>query len=67
MDIVSIKKVSKEKPENGFYHGLWGGHKIEFYAKDGKLEIETEIGVKGINVPVDITVSDNKITFEMIK
>jgi len=62
-----VKKVPKETVlPDGLYTGTWGGYVIELTYKKEIYQLFTEIGVKGINIPVVVEVKENKITFDRI-
>ncbi len=44
--------------KNGTYSGLWGGYVIEINAGGKKVELTTDIGVRGFNIPVSVTLND---------
>lgn len=63
-----ITKITEKLPQpatipDGIYQGIWGGYKIEVKIKDKTYEMTTEEGVRGINVPVIITIKDGEATF----
>lgn len=43
---------------NGTYSGVWGGYVIEVNIRDKKIELTTETGVRGLNIPVLVTLVD---------
>jgi hypothetical protein len=59
---------SDKLPDN-LYFGLWGGSIIRLPTSegDGLYEFEASVGVKGINIPVWLTISGENIAFEETK
>lgn len=61
-----VKKVTRliserENLPDGLYKGLWGGYKVRLTYKGDEYELETEDGVKGMNIPVAISVQGSEI------
>lgn len=63
-----ITKITEKLPQpatipDGTYQGTWGGYKIEAKIRGKDYEMTTDDGVRGINVPVVITIKDGEATF----
>jgi len=58
--------ANSDKLPDNLYFGLWGGSiiRVPTTEGDGIYEFETLCGVKGINIPVWLTISGESITFE---
>lgn len=65
--IISIKKLVTSKRTvklpDGNYSGLWSGYTIELRHSSGMYRLETEEGIRGINIPVTVSVVDGVATF----
>lgn len=61
-----IWKLVKEKSTlpNGNYYGLASGFTIDVIHKDDKYQIDTDTGVKGMNVPCNVSVKDGVVTVD---
>jgi ribosomal protein L11 len=60
---ISIKVPEVTSVPDGNYSGTWGGYIINVKIKDKEYQMKTEKGVRGINIPVVVTVKDGKATF----
>jgi len=47
---------------NGAYHGLWSGHTVNLKHDGSMYELITDDGVRGINCPCVIHISDGIAT-----
>ena len=66
-----IKSIKEKVPQvttlpDGYYNGVWGGYSIDVNYKSKAYELETEDGVRGINVKVIVEVKDGIATFEEV-
>lgn len=43
------------KIDNGSYSGLWGGYIINVTIGDYNIKLETDIGVRGMDIPVSVS------------
>ena len=65
--IAITEKVPKVTTiPDGLYIGKWGGYVIEVKSKDKAFELQTEEGVRGIDINVVVTVKDGVATFETV-
>jgi hypothetical protein len=66
--ILSIKeKVPQEATlPDGNYTGTWGGYVIELNYEDKTYELNTEEGVRGMNIKVIINVRDGVATYHTV-
>jgi len=51
-------------PPDGEYKGFWGGYNVRFTINDQNFEFESESGVRGMNIPVIVSVKNGVVTFE---
>lgn len=51
-------------PPNGTYTGSWGGCRVWFKVDDAVYTGETQIGIKTINAPCVVTVSESGVSVE---
>lgn len=58
---MSHKYLRPINVPDGRYKGLWSGHIIEFKLNDERIEVETDLGVRGLNIPVSFESKNNKI------
>ncbi len=68
MDNTAIKVIpARAKIPNGSYPGLWGGYVITFFYQFRNemrpVKLETKVGVRGMNIPVNVTSNNGKFTF----
>ena len=64
-----ILTITKKEPKevilpDGLYMGLWSGSCIDILYKENKYELETELCIKGINIPVIVEIKDGIATFD---
>jgi hypothetical protein len=64
-----VKSIREKVPQvttlpDGYYYGVWGGNIIEIRYKGKTYELETEIGVRGIDFRVVVEVKDGITSFE---
>lgn len=52
---------------DGQYQGKWGGYKITFEYGNKEVTVDTEIGVRGMNVPCTFRVVDGKLVQESVR
>lgn len=52
---------------NGTYSGLWSGHDLTWEYDGKKVQVHTDRGVRGLNIPVTFDVVDNRVDEESIK
>ncbi len=69
---MKINKITKKilvdaTLPDGNYNGVWGAYKIQLNYNDTEYILETEVGVKGFNISVIVTIKDGIATFEQIK
>jgi hypothetical protein len=64
---ITIKQSKTLTLADGLYKGKWGGYVIELEHKNVTYELATEIGVKGINIPVVVVVNNGEVTFSEVK
>lgn len=58
MTTFSAYSVKKVKLHNNTYDGLWGGYEV--YIPSERYRFQTDIGVRGFDIPVVVQVSDGK-------
>ena len=46
----------------GKFNALWGGYEVCYNSGRIKYKFDTKLGVRGMNIPVILTVSDDKYT-----
>jgi hypothetical protein len=51
---------------DGLYTGSWGGYIIEVRFKNKVYELETEEGVRGMNINVVVEIKEGEGTFDTI-
>jgi len=66
---MRVKSIKETRPvettlPDGLYFGKWGGNIIEVSFRDKKYELETEEGVRGINVNVIVLIKAGIATFD---
>lgn len=63
--IVSIKERLPQDASlpDGVYKGIWGGHVIVVNYDNRTFELNTEIGVRGMNISVVVTITNGVATF----
>ncbi len=66
-----ILSITEKVPQvttlpDGYYNGLWSGCIIEVKHKSKTYELETEEGVRGINVKVIVEIKEGIATFDQI-
>lgn len=62
-----VKKVSKETTlPDGLYNGLWSGYVIKLKHNKETYELTTENGVRGINIPVTVSIKKGKLNLNII-
>lgn len=66
LTIIEKQPVVTTLPD-GIYFGKWGGYVITLNYKEKTYELATEIGVKGMNISVVVTIKDGVATFEEVK
>jgi hypothetical protein len=52
-------KLTEERPPEGTYQGKWSGYVVRLEAPQGKYEITTGHGVRGIDIPCFVTVKED--------
>jgi len=45
----------------GIYYGLWSGYEVKFSYNGEDYFFQTDLGVRGINIPCKITLEDTRI------
>ena len=56
------KLVTQESAvPDGTYSGLWGGYIVDFTYNGDKYRADTKNGVRGMNIPCNITIKDNEV------
>ena len=45
---------------DGVYEGRWGGYEVEMMVNGNLVKFDTKSGVRGTNIPVTVTVTNNK-------
>lgn len=55
------EEMEKHDLPDGTYQGKQSGHVVELFFLDFMYEVEVDCGVRGINVPVTITISNGEI------
>ena len=66
-----IKSIKEKVPQwttlpDGLYNGVWGGYVIEVKYKDKTFELETEEGVRGMDIKVVVEVKDGVPSFDEV-
>lgn len=51
---------------DGIYKGTWSAYVIELKYENEIYELRTEIGVRGINIPVVIEIKEGVATFDTV-
>jgi hypothetical protein len=64
--VTKVTKVTKLVPTesflpNGTYSGLWSGYSVTLKHNGETYELETEVGVKGINCRCTVTVENGEV------
>ena len=60
--LENVHCVDRQLPPDGEYRGLWSGYNVRFKVADGRIYVgETSIGVRGIDIPCTVIVSDGKV------
>jgi len=69
MKITEINKKTLIKAElpDGVYIGKWCGYQIEVEHEKETYFLNTEQGVKGINIGVAVEVINGEATFELLR
>ena len=67
-----IKKITKKVPQevtlpDGLYNAIWSGFIISLSYENNDYELETVIGVKGINIKVIVEVNSGYATFDTVR
>ena len=52
---------------DGKYEGVWGGYHLDMHIGDQVIPVRTELGVRGLNVPVTFVWKDGKVLEKTIK
>ena len=52
---------------DGTYQGYWSGHTLKFEYDEQMVYVETKIGIRGLNIPVEFEIEDSKVVEEGIK
>lgn len=45
---------------DGVYDGIWGGYEVKMKVNGTAVKFNTKSGVRGINIPVTVTVTDGE-------
>jgi hypothetical protein len=53
---------SRGKMLHGKFNAIWSGYEVCYDTGKIKYKFQTKLGVKGMNIPVILTVSDDKWT-----
>jgi adenine specific DNA methylase Mod len=68
-----VLKVSKEIPKlsnvlkDGEYAGAWSGYNVKVrLSKTLIYNLETDVGVRGLNIPCKVTIKDGKATVDTL-
>ena len=67
-----VTSITEKLPQpaqlpDGLYNGIWGGYVIELTHNGKKYELNTEEGVRGINIKVVVEIKDGVATFETVQ
>jgi len=67
-----VKSITEKVPQvttlpDGLYNGIWCGYVIEVNSEGKRFELETEMGVKGINIKVVVEVENGEATFDVVR
>ncbi len=65
-ELTNISRAEQSPPLDGEYVGKWGGYKVVFQGSDGLYHGTTIDGVRGIEIPVIVTIKDGKATVEIV-
>lgn len=68
--VVMDSTIRYRMPVNvpdGTYDGKWGGYRLVWQVDGNEVDIQTKIGVRGINIPVRFSVIDGKVDQDSIK
>ncbi len=49
---------------DGSYPGKWGGYVVRFDVDGKEITFSTDVGVRGMSIPVTVVVKDNKAEVE---
>jgi len=52
---------------NGQYQGTWGGHTLRFKFNDIPVELKTDLGVRGRDVPVRFSIVNHRVDEQSIE
>lgn len=52
---------------DGSYEGKWGGHRLIWEFEGNEVDVETKLGIRGINIPVRFKIVNGKVDETTIK
>lgn len=66
-----IKSIKEKVPQltslpDGLYDGIWGGYVIEVKYQEKTFELETEEGVRGMDIKVVVEIKNGIPTFDEV-
>lgn len=64
---IQQKILVKATLPDGIYVGTQGGSEIELYYSGTYYLLTTDVGVRGINLKVIVTIKDGIATYELLK
>lgn len=64
--VGSVTRVEPYILIDGIYYGTWSGYCVMMNINEIILTFRTDKGVRGLNIPVQITVSKGQITVDTI-
>ena len=64
---INVKVPRKAELPDGIYTGTWGGSIITLRYQDVWYELKTKEGVRGMNIPVVVTIKNSIATFDQLK
>lgn len=51
-------------PPDGTYAGTWSGYEVAFSADGLRYKADTQVGIRGMDVPCEVTVINGEITIQ---
>lgn len=67
METIAVECKVKKRLPVGVYSGYWGGYEVKVKHDGEEWFIKTKDGVRGINIPVSVMVTEGSIKIEPFK
>ncbi len=65
--VTNVKQIIHRYPPDGKYKGSWSGYEVKFEDNDGDtFEGRTENGLRGIDIPCEVTIENGVITAKVL-